>query len=77
MSVFPQRQGEICFNDQFKFVLDGIEIDRSNRLDLQIGGHWIDGIIVEHKGIHYWASLKECVIVNISLGLKARWPVKT
>lgn len=77
MSIFPQLEGVICLSDQYKFVLDGIEICSSSRLDLQIGGHWIDGIIVEYKGNQYWSSWKECVTVNISLGMKARRPAKT
>lgn len=76
MNIFRQRPGEICLNKDLKWVLNGVEIPHFSHLEILIGGHWIDGIVVDHKEHFFWASTKECVIVDIRLGLKARLPIK-
>ncbi|MGE0632696.1 MAG: hypothetical protein AB7O96_09825 [Pseudobdellovibrionaceae bacterium] len=73
MNIFPQRLGEICLNNNFKWVLDGVEITHLSHLEVRIGGHWIYGIVFEHKARLYWSSWEDCVVVDISLGIKARW----
>ncbi len=72
MTNFPQREGEICINDEFQWVLDGVEIKHFSMLEIQIDGHWILGTVIEMKGMHYWSSWNDGVTVLINLGIKAR-----
>jgi len=71
---FPQRKGEICIGDNFKWVLDGGQLNSGEKLDLQIGGHWIDGFVCQSEKGLFWCSWTEGVGVPITIGLKARRP---
>ncbi len=76
-SLFPQRQGEICINDKFKWTLDGVEIQPRQMVDFKIGGHWIPGVVVNPECGLVWSSWVDCVSVHLVPGMKARWSEPT
>jgi hypothetical protein len=71
-TTFPQRKGQICINNDFRWVLDGAELTSGEKLDLQIGGQWISGFVCNSKQGLFWCSWEEGVNVQITVGLKSR-----
>jgi len=74
-NIFPQHDGEICINNNYKWALDGQELKSREEVEIQIGGHWLRGTIVDPKhGDMIWSSWAECVTVPLMFGIKARRP---
>ena len=76
-ALFPQPPGQITLNDNYKYVLDGVEIEPRQSLDLQIGDHWIPGSVFATKsGELIWSPSKGFVFISLGYLMHARWPRK-
>lgn len=73
--TFPQNPGQITLNDDYKWVLDGVEIEPRKDLELLIGEHWILGFVFRASdGQLIWSCWKEFVHVHLGFLMRARWP---
>ena len=77
MKLLPAQEQRIGMNEQWQWDLDGVELGALQKMELQIGGHWILGTVVEMDRQHYWISHEECVAIPISFLMRARWPSTT
>jgi len=76
-TLFPQVPGQITMNDNFRYVLDGIEIESRQVLELLIGDHWILGSVFAAKsGELFWTPPKGFVHISLGYLMHARWPKK-
>jgi hypothetical protein len=71
-NLFSQDKGKITLNNNFQWTLDGIELAERSKIEIQIGGHWILGIVLKAGSDWFWSSYAESVVVDIMFGIKAR-----
>lgn len=75
MTVDLQPKGRIGLNEKWQWVLDGIVLESRKMLQIQIGGHWILGMLFKSKdGELFWSSWLDSVSVPVTYYIRARWP---
>lgn len=76
MSFKIERPNEIGINERFKITLNGVEIQSRQKVELEIGGHWIAGIVHESKktGQWFWCAYPGYFVTELPLFASARWP---
>lgn len=75
MTVDLQPKGRIGLNEKWQWVLDGTVLESRKMLQIQIGGHWILGMLIQSKhGELFWSSWLDSVSVPVTYYIRARWP---
>jgi len=75
VTVNLQPKGRIGLNEKWQWVLDGIVLESRKMLQIQIGGHWILGMLFKSKdGELYWSAWLDSVSIPVNYYIRARWP---
>lgn len=75
MTVNTEPKGRIGVNGKWQWVLDGIALEPRKMLQLQIGGHWILGMLIKTKdGELFWSAWLDSVSIPVTYFMRARWP---
>lgn len=70
------RSGKLSRNECYRWEFDGIELTSGSVVEIEIDGHWLQGVIEYWSDDYYWFSKREGIPVILHSGISARLPQK-